>query len=197
MNAKNSLPISTDIRCTDTGKTSKKARVTYSAKECAYIAVFVALVIALQLVFSAVPGVELVTVFFVVYAYVFGGRRGMVAATIFSIMRQMLFGFFPTVLVLYLVYYNLLAAFFGWIGARNGGAHFGWIVSCACVGVVLFTLLDCVITPLWYGNSWKPTRQYFMASIPFMTSQIFFVAVSVAVLFYPLHRIFCMIKKAL
>ena len=64
-------------------KTTKKKGVTHSAKECAYIAVFVALVIAAQLAFSAVPGVEVVTVLFVAYAFTFGVARGMIAATAF------------------------------------------------------------------------------------------------------------------
>ena len=43
-----------------------------SAKEVAFPSVFVALTIGAQAVFAAVPGVELVTVLFVCYAFSFG-----------------------------------------------------------------------------------------------------------------------------
>ena len=66
---------------TDGKKTPPTLR---AAKECAYLAVFVALLIAAQFVFSFLPGVEIVTVLFVGYAFVFGVKRGMLAATAFS-----------------------------------------------------------------------------------------------------------------
>ena len=94
-------------------------KTPHPAKECAYIAVFVALLIALQLALTAVPGVEAVTVLFVSYAYVFGWKRGMAAATAFSLLRQMVFGFYPVVLILYLLYYNGMAALFGTMGKRT------------------------------------------------------------------------------
>ena len=62
----------------------KDKKIASSAKELAYSAVFVALLIGGQLAFSVLPGVEIVTVLYVAYAYVFGIRRGMVAATAFS-----------------------------------------------------------------------------------------------------------------
>ena len=69
-------------------------------KDCAYIAVFVALTIAAQLCLSFLPGVEVVTVLFITFSFVFGCRRGVAAATVFSLLRQLIFGFFPTVLKL-------------------------------------------------------------------------------------------------
>ena len=87
-------------------KTTKKKMVR-SAKECTLVAVFVALLIAAQLVLSAVPSVEVVTVLFAAFAFSFGTCRALTAATAFSLLRQLVFGFFPTVLILYLIYYNL------------------------------------------------------------------------------------------
>ena len=89
------------------GKINKK-KVVNTAKECAYIAIFVALVIAAQMVLAVIPGVEFVTVLFVSYAFVFGWKRGVTAATVFALLRQFIFGFYPQVLVLYLLYFNAL-----------------------------------------------------------------------------------------
>ena len=184
-----------------TQKNNKKTtqKMAYSAKECAYLAVFVALVIALQLAFSVLPGVELVTVSFVCYSYVMGARRGMIAATAFSLLRQLVFGFFPVVLILYLLYFNLLAMVFGFLGRRANGkrVRLPWLVVFACLGTVAFTLLDNILTPLWYGYTERALRAYFYASLSFMFPQLICTAVSVAALFIPLTKTFAFVKRAL
>ena len=167
------------------GKTDKKSKVAYSAKECAYIAVFVALVIATQL------GVELVTVLFVAYAYAFGTARGMIAATSFSLLRQAVFGVYPKVLVLYLVYYNTLACIFGLIGNKGKTKkQLLFIVLIACVCTVGFTMFDNVLTPLWYGYTKKAARLYFQYSLPVLLPQVVCTAVTTTVLFLPLQTVF-------
>lgn len=164
----------------------------HTAKECALLAVFVAVVIASQLALSAVPGVELVTVLFVAYSFSVGVKRGMLAATAFSLLRQVIFGFFPVVLVLYLVYYNLLTLAFGLLGGRIKSPikSLPWIVVLACMGTVLFSVIDNILTPLWYGYTIQATRVYFLASLPFMIPQVICTAVSVTALFLPLWKVF-------
>lgn len=181
-----------------TGKRVKKAAAR-SGKECAYLAAFVALVIAAQIVFSFVPGVEIVTVLFVAYSLVMGARRGMIAATAFSLLRGLVFGFFPTVLLLYLLYFNLLALCFGLVGQkwRAGVKTLPWIALLACVCTATFTLIDNVITPLWYGYSAKAIGAYWLASLPFMISQVVCTAVSIVLLLLPLAKVFSLVKKQL
>ena len=135
----------------------------HTAKECALLAVFVAVVIASQLALSAVPGVEIVTVLFVAYSFSVGAKRGMLASTAFSLLRQVIFGFFPVVLVLYLVYYNLLALGFGALGRRikSPVKSLPWIVALACMGTILFSVTDNILTPLWYGYTERAIRAYF------------------------------------
>lgn len=180
-------------------KKTKRQIAVRSGKECAYLAVFVALVIAAQLIFAAVPGVEVVTVLFVCYSFVFGVRRGTIAATAFTLLRQLIFGFSPTVLILYIVYFNGLAALFGWLGhvVKKPLVSLWWLVLVACVCTACFSLLDGVITPVWYGFSERATKAYFAASFPFMIPQIVCTAISVGVLFLPLQKAFAMIKKGL
>ena len=161
-------------------------------KDCAYIAVFVALTIAAQLCLSFLPGVEVVTVLFVTFSFVFGCRRGVAAATVFSLLRQLIFGFFPTVLVLYLIYYNLLALLFGFLGrwSKLTPKNIILLTLTACLCTVCFTMLDNLITPLWYGYSGKVLKIYFYASFSVMIPQVICTAVSVGVLFFPLVKIF-------
>ena len=168
-----------------------------NARDCAYIAVFIALVIAMQLALSVVPGVELVTVMFVAFSFAFGTKRGMIAATVFAILRQFVFGIVPTVLVLYLIYFNLLACVFGLLGGKVQPTvkNLVWLTLVACVCTMTFTMLDNILTPLWYGYTMSAMKVYFHASLPFMIPQILCTAVSVGVLFLPLTRIFKWINR--
>lgn len=176
-----------------------KPSLIRSAKECAYLAVFVALVIAAQLALSMVPGLEVVTVLFVGYAFVFGWKRGMVAATAFSLLRQLVFGAYATVLILYLIYFNLLAAVFGALGSKikSPVKWLALLTLIACLCTVGFTMLDNVLTPLWYGYTARAAKTYFYASFPTMISQTVCTAVTVVGLFLPVWKVFSSVKKTL
>ncbi|MGN0818650.1 MAG: hypothetical protein ACI4L9_06740 [Candidatus Coproplasma sp.] len=86
------------------------------AKEVAYVAVSCALVICAQLALSAVPGVEVITALFVCLSFTFGARFGFFLGASFAVLRCLVFGFYPTVIILYAVYFPLLGATFGLIG---------------------------------------------------------------------------------
>ena len=170
-----------------------------STKECAHLAVFVATVIGAQLALSALPSVELVSVLFISYAFVMGAARGAVAATAFTLLRQLVFGFYPTVFILYLVYYNLLAVGFGLLGKRLKIMKKDLLIVLlfACVCTPLFSLLDCVITPLWYAYTAKAAKAYFFATLPVCATHIVCVGVSVFLLFLPLSKTFAWAKRKL
>ena len=166
-------------------------KTVISAKDCAYIAVFVALTIAAQLAMSVLPGVEVVTVLFISFSFVFGIKRGVIAATAFTLLRQFVFGVFPVVLVLYLIYFNLLACIFGTLGKKWKPTvkNLIYLTAIACLCTACFTMLDNLLTPLFYGYTPKAIEVYFYASIPFMISHLVCTAVSVALLFLPLERL--------
>ena len=164
-----------------------------SAKEIAYIATFCALLIGGQYLLTSVPGVEVVTLLFVCYAYAFGVARSCVCATAFSLLRQFVFGFFPMVLILYLIYYNLLCLTFALLGKVWKGkekSRLPFIVLIACVGTVLFNLIDIGINALWIGYTPAALRVYFIASWSFTLPQVACTAVTVAICFLPIHRAF-------
>ena len=159
----------------------------------ALTALYTALLIGVQFVLSGVAGVELVTVFFLAFCYVIGVRAGITVAVCFSTIRCFLFGFYPTVIILYLVYYTGFALFFGFLGNKlNHKTNFSallWVVILTTAFTAIFTLLDDVITPLFYGFGLNATRAYFYASLPFMLAQCICAVVSVSVLFVPLCRV--------
>lgn len=178
-------------------KPKPKLTIKTTAREVARLAVFVALVIAAQLALAFVVGVEVVTLLFVTYAFTFGVRRGTLAATAFSLLRQLLFGFYPNVLLLYLTYYNGLTLCFGFLGGKvkNPLKNLWWLTLTACLCTVCFTLLDDVITPLWYGYTAKAARAYRIASLNAMLPQVVCTGVTVGILFIPLYKAFCLIKR--
>ena len=143
--------------------------------------------------------VEIVTVLFVAYSLAMGARRSMVAATAFSLLRGFVFGFFPTVLLLYLIYFNLLALCFGLIGRKwqVGVKTLPFLIAIACFCTVFFTMIDNLITPLWYAYSAEAARAYFLASLPFMIPQVICTALSVFFLLLPLNKAFSLVKKQL
>lgn len=165
-----------------------------SAKELTRAAIFVALVLSVQVALSSVPGVELVTLLFVAYSYVFGAKRGTFAATAFTLVRQIVFGIWIKVLVLYLVYFNFLCVVFGILGKRR--AKLWLVVPIACVCTALFTVFDDILTPLYYGYTMKAAKTYFLASLPFAIPQIVCTFFSVGLLFSPLTKIFFALKKS-
>lgn len=184
-------------------ETTKKQGGRYAwklaTKEVAYIAVFVALLIAIQLVLAVIPGVETVTLLFVCFAFCFGVRRSVISAVVFSLLRQFVFGFSPTVLILYLIYYPLLCLAFALLGKSKKRLLFmlPFAVLIACLLTASFTLLDDIITPLYYGFSQKATRVYFYYSLPVLCTQTVCAGITIAVGFIPICKAFQIIKNRL
>ena len=159
-------------------------------------AMCVALLIAGQLALSTVAGVEIVTVMMLSFCFCYGISHGIAVATTFSLLRCFVFGFQIQVIILYLIYYNLFALFFGWLGAhltgKNALLKTAVVVALALVFTVLFTLLDDVITPLIFAFSENAAKVYFYQSLYTMIPQLVCTAVTVTILFHPLTKV---IKK--
>ena len=157
------------------------------------IAMCVALLVGAQLALTSISGVEIVTVMMLSFCFAYGIRHGIAIATTFSLLRCFLFGFQINVIVLYLVYYNLFAVFFGWLGRRFAGkmsfAKLVLVVISAAVFTVGFTLLDDVITPLLYGFSAKAAMAYFLGSLYAVIPQTICTVVTVSICFHPLTRV--------
>ncbi len=164
-----------------------------AAKDLALISIFTALLIGSQLALSLISGVEIVTVLFLTYAFIFGVKRSLFVATAFSLLRCLIFGFFPTVIILYLIYYNVFAIVIGGIGNKLGHkttrkTHF-ILIGVAVLLTIFFTMLDNVITPLFYGFSKQAALSYAYMSLTACIPQTICVAITVALLFPVLYRV--------
>ena len=160
------------------------------------VAMCVALLIAGQLALSSVSGIEIVTVMMLCFCYCYGIKHGIAVATTFSLLRCFVFGFQINVIVLYLVYYNLFAVFFGWLGAHLTGKNALWklviVVAAAALFTAMFTLLDDVITPVIYGFNENAAKVYLYQSLTAMIPQTVCTAITVSICFHPLTTV---IKK--
>lgn len=160
------------------------------------VAMCVAILMGGQMALTSISGVEIVTAVMLCFCFCYGVHTGVAIAVTFSLVRCLYFGFHINVIVLYLVYYNLFAIFFGWLGKRFAGnislLKTVVVVACAMVFTVLFTLLDDVITPLISGFGEHAAKVYFLQSLYAMIPQTVCTLVTVSVLFQPLTRV---IKK--
>ena len=176
-------------------------KITRSTKECAFLAVFVALLIAVQFALSAIAGIELVSVLFISYVFAMGITRGLFVAVAFSLLRTLLFGFFPSVVILYRVYYVVVAVALGLLGKclkkKNTAIKTVSVTLTSCMATAGFTLLDDIITPWFYGYTVEATKAYFLASLPVIIPHVICVAISVGVLFIPLYTAFQWLLKRL
>ncbi len=169
-----------------------------TAKEITVLGLFVALLIGGQLILSGISGIEIVTVLIVSFCFYFGVLRGVIVATAFSLLRCFIFGFFPNVIILYLVYYNVVAVIFGLIGnsfIKSVNIKKLIVITLAAVlCTVFFTALDLGLMKIFYGFTLKALLTYFMAGVPTLIVQVICVTVSVPCLFIPLLKIYKSIK---
>ncbi len=165
-----------------------------SKKDLAYTGMFTAILIAGQFALSAISGVEIVTVLFLTFSYVFGIKNSLFVANAFSILRCFIFGFIPNVLLLYLVYYNIFALIIGAIGKafkrRYSIKNHILLIVVAALLTVGFTALDNLITPLYYGFTIEATKAYAYYSLTAIIPQTACAILSVSLLFYPLYKVF-------
>lgn len=169
-----------------------------TAKEIGIAGVFVALLIGVQFALSFVAGVELVTVLVISYCYFFGVKRGLITMLAFSLIRCFVFGFTPNAIVLYLVFYSLIALFFGFLGSKSSKnfsvKNLITVTVFAVLSACLFTMLDNLITPLMVGMGANGFKAYFISSLPVMTASAINALVTVAILFYPLLKLYKTVK---
>lgn len=163
-------------------------------KDITLIGVFTAVLLGGQLALSGISGVEIVTVLFASFVYAKGIKNGVMLATCFSLIRCFIFGFIPTVIILYLVYYNIFAIVVGGISfvLQKKLTVKNTIILTVVVLLltISFTMLDNVITPLFYGYSKETARAYFLASLYAVIPQSICAVVTMSCLFYPLIRLY-------
>ncbi len=189
----------------------KKDKTIYTAKHLSVIAVTVALLIGGQFVLSFAAGIEIVTPILCVFCIVFGVKDGVVAAVAFSLLRCLIFGFYPTVIVLYCIYFPLFAlvtALYGKLlnkvfNDENGYTKglktlsFILLIVICVVLTACFTMIDNVITPLMLGFGEASAKAYFYSSLPTLALHCSNASITVSFLFFPLYNAVNYLKNKL
>lgn len=165
-------------------------------KDVTVIAMYTALLIAAQYALSFAAGVEVVSAMIAVFAAVFGTKKGVILAVSFSVVRCLAFGFFPTVIVLYLVYFPLYA-FVMSLPAKKNVDRIWVAVPLAAALTACFTLIDDVLTPLLMSFSKKAWSAYFYSSLPTMLTHVLSVTAGTLVLYAPLKILLTKIRIGL
>ena len=164
------------------------------AKRCAVCGAFCALLIAIQYVFSAIKGVELISVFFFAFCFSFGAIYGVTVAVVFSLLRCFIYGFFPSVVILYLVFYPLFAFVAGLVGKllKDKSAVKKLIFATVTVVVLtlIFSVLDDIITPLVFTFTKDAWMAYIVQSVPVCLIHCICSLITTATLFLPLNKVF-------
>lgn len=172
-----------------------------TTKEIALIGMYTALLIGAQLVLSAIAGVEIVTVLLLCFCYVFGRGRGVAVATSFSLLRCLIFGFYPNVVLLYLIYYNVFALIFGGLGKLfNKKTRYKqlFIVVIGAIAVTgCFTLLDDLLMAIMCGFNRKVAVAYFYSSLYVLVPQCVCSLLTVSVFFIPLCNLYKKFNESL
>ena len=167
-------------------------------KDLTLIGVFTALLLGGQLALFSISGIEIITVLFACFVYARGIKDGVMLATCFSLIRCFIFGFIPTVMILYLVYYNIFAVVIGGVSLvfqrKLNLKNLAILTVLIVFLTILFTMLDNVITPLFYGYSKETARAYFLASFYAVVPQSICSLVTMTFLFIPLMKLFQKVK---
>ena len=168
-----------------------------NTKSVATMGIFVALMIGGQLALYTINGIEVVSLLLLTYSFKFGIKKGLFVATTFSVLRCFIFGFIPQVIILYLVYYNLFSVICGIIGKKFNNEYSVKthliLTIVAILLTIFFTLLDNIITPLFYGYNKESFIAYAYASLYALIPHTLCVGISVTLLFKPMHKILVMI----
>ena len=163
------------------------------------VSLCVAMLISSQLALGSITGIEIVSVILAAFSFSFGVPVSLLTATAFSLLRCFVFGSYINIIFLYLIYYNLFALYFAWLGKKishNLGFREVLIaIISSVIFTVCFTLLDDVLTPLFYGFSKAAAYAYFYASLYAMLTHTICVGITVATLFKPLTFVLSKIKS--
>lgn len=165
-----------------------------SYKKLIIIAFMVAVLIIAQCALSALNGIEIVTVLLASFVFCFGLSMGLATINVFIVFRCLVFGFYPSVMLLYIVYYNLFGLVFGVISKLthvkfSTKSHI-LVVLCGCFMTAMLTLLDDIITPLYFGFTIEMTKAYCLMSLTAVVPQIICTLATMIILFPILVRVF-------
>ncbi len=167
-----------------------------AAKKIALVGIAAATIECGKLALSFLPNVEVVTLLTALYGYVFG-LYGVLASVIFVCIEPLIWGV-NTWIVLYFVYWPLVAAIFFVFGKTDLKNR--WLLTSAAVLLTAFfgllsALIDVGLFSGYFDNFLYRFGIYYLRGIPFYIAQIVTNAFLFPLLFEPLAQKLGIIRK--
>ena len=154
----------------------------FKARELCILALFAAMMIALQVVMASLPNIELVTLF-IILATVHMGWKAMLSVAVFVIVEGLIYGV-SMWWISYLYVWPILVLLV--LPLRKSSGMLLWAIVAGLYGLFFGTLCS---VPYFITGGWAGGIAYIVAGIPFDLAHCLGNVVSVLVLFHPLSRI--------
>lgn len=153
-------------------------------RELTALAVFAALMIALQVALAQLPNIEAVTLL-IILATVFMGPKALLAVAVFVVAEGLIYGFHIWWINYLYVWPLLVLAVWG---LRRWSHPLLWAVVAGFFGLLFGTL--CSI-PYFITGGWGAGIAYIIQGIPFDLAHCIGNVASALLLYYPLERVLC------
>lgn len=115
-------------------------------REMIILSLMDAVLIVAQMIFGMIAGIEIVTVLYLCFSLVFGWKMSWLLGIIFSITRCLIYGFYPNVLLLYLIFYSI-CPWIIWLSSRYEKAV--WVMALSSVLICIWVLLSPLPKLVW------------------------------------------------
>lgn len=158
------------------------SRPVLSVREMTLLALFAALMIALQVAMASLPNIELVTLL-IILVTVHLGWKAMFSVAVFVLVEGLIYGF-NMWFVNYLYVWPILTILV--MVLRNQSSVLLWTIIAGLYGLLFGTL--CSI-PYFITGGWAAGISYIVAGLTFDLAHCAGNVVSVLVLFTPLNKI--------
>lgn len=131
-------------------------------KDIALIGLLGATITGGKLALSFIPNVEIVTLLFILYTSIFGIKRTLLVAFIFTTIEIFIYGLNTWLLAYYLVWPLLVVL--AWVLGRNTKSEYSFAILAGLYGL-LFGAFFAVTESFFYG--WAYGVNYWIRGIPF------------------------------
>ena len=168
----------------------------FTAKTIALVGIAAATAECGKLALSFLPNVEVVTLLFALYGYVFG-LLGVASAVVFVAIEPLIYGFGPWIIT-YIIYWPLVATVFMLLGRAKLRSR--WLMTGVAVLLTLFfgvlsSLIDVAVLMGFTKSFWSNLALYYARGLVFYAVQIACNAVLFPILFEYLARKLAIIKR--
>ena len=164
-----------------------------ATKRICLLAVLTATLTGGKTALALIPNIEIVTLLFIVYAFVFGWRNTIIVSVVFVVIEIFIWGFNLWWVILYLIYWPLLVTAAAVLPRKLGNGRLVAAIAFGIAFTVFFGVLSTFIEIIFMGGVgsgffWQFFGWRDIAGIPFFTAHIVSNAIILPVLVPVLYK---------